>query len=152
MGFESSDGTRGARQPKGRLLRWGNRLVALVLRRTGGRAMGMDVLVLTTVGRRTGEQRRSPVSWFPGPDGGWLLVASATGAAAHPAWYPNLSAHPDRVAVEVAGRTTRVVASQLTGAERAEAWQAIVAAGPRFAAYQRKTDRELPVIRLIPAA
>ena len=79
-------GTRGARQPKGRLLQWANRLVARVLRHTGGRAMGMDVLVLITIGRRTGEERRSPVSWFPGLDGSWLIVASANGAAAAPAW------------------------------------------------------------------
>lgn len=152
MGFDTADGTHGARRPKGRLLQWGNRVVARVLRRTGGRVMGIDMLVLTTVGRRTGEERRSPLSSFPGPDGTWLIVASANGAAANPAWYHNLAAHPDRVRAEVGGRSTPVVATQLTGGERAQAWRDIVAAGPRFAQYQRRTDRELPVIRLTPVS
>ena len=51
--------------------------------------------------------------------------------------------------IEVEGRTVAVVAEQLHGAERAEAWEQIVAAAPRFGQYQQKTDRELPVLRLV---
>jgi hypothetical protein len=54
------------------------------------------------------------------------------------------------VQIEVNGRTIRVTAEQLHGAQHAEAWRQIAAAAPRFAHYQRKTDRELPVIRLLP--
>ena len=57
---------------------------------------------------------------------------------------------PDQVQIEVEGRKVAVTAEQLHGAERAEAWQQITAAAPRFAKYQQKTDRELPVIRLVP--
>ena len=64
--------------------------------------------------------------------------------------YHNIAAHPDQVQIEVDGRRIRVTAEQLHGAERAEAWRQIAAATPRFAQYQRKTDRELPIIRLIP--
>jgi len=78
-----------------------------------------------------------------------LIVASAAGAAGNPAWYYNIAAHPDKVQIEVEGRKVAVVAEQLHGAERAEAWELIVATAPRFGQYQQKTDRELPVIRLV---
>ncbi len=77
-------------------------------------------------------------------------MASAGGAARNPAWYYNIAAHPDKVKVEIDGRTVPVTAEQLHGAEREQAWQQIIAAAPRFAGYQRKTDREIPVIRLVP--
>jgi len=112
--------------------------------------MGMNALVLRTVGRKTGAERTTPVGWFPGPDGGWLIVASAGGSAGNPAWYYNIAAHPDKVQIEVDGRTVPVTAEQLHGTERAQAWQQITTAAPRFAKYQQKTDRELPVIRLLP--
>jgi deazaflavin-dependent oxidoreductase (nitroreductase family) len=56
-------------------------------RRKGYTFMGMDVLFLTTIGRRTGERRETPVAWFPDGDNAWLIVASAAGSARHPAWY-----------------------------------------------------------------
>jgi hypothetical protein len=56
------------------------------------------------------------------------------------------------VKIEVDGRTVAVTAEQLHGAERDQAWQQITTAAPRFGQYQRKTDRELPVIRLIPGS
>ena len=151
MSFDTPAGTRGARQPAGWALRRLNRLaVRRVRRKGGGRSMGFDVLILTTVGRKTGVERATPVGWFPAADGSRLIVASAAGAAGNPAWYHNLAAHPDDVQIEVEGRKVAVVAEQLHGAERVDAWQQIVAAAPRFAKYQQKTDRELPIIRLAP--
>jgi deazaflavin-dependent oxidoreductase (nitroreductase family) len=129
---------------------WLNRLNMKRIRKTG-RSLGFNALVLTTVGHRSGARRETPVGWFPGKDGSWLIVASANGAARNPAWYYNLAAHPDRVQIETAGRKVDVTAEELHGSERDEAWQQIIAAVPRFAAYQTKTDRELPVIRLVPA-
>jgi deazaflavin-dependent oxidoreductase (nitroreductase family) len=120
------------------------------LRRKGGRAMGVNALVLTTIGAKSGAKRTNPVGWFPGQNGSWLIVASANGAARNPAWYHNIAAHPDEVQVEVEGRTIAVTAEQLHGAERDKAWQQITAAAPRFAQYEQKTDRLLPVIRLVP--
>ncbi|MCF6476146.1 nitroreductase family deazaflavin-dependent oxidoreductase [Nonomuraea sp. MG754425] len=150
MSFDTPTGTRGARQPAGRLFRWFNTLAARRIRRKGGQMMGFNALVLTTVGARSGLERSTPVGWFPGDVGTLLIVASAAGAAGNPSWYHNLAAHPDRVRVEVDGRTLDVLAEQLHGAERADAWQRIVQAAPRFAQYQEKTDRLLPVIRLTP--
>lgn len=152
MAFDTPAGTRGARQPRaGLMLRWVNKVAARRISRTGKMmGLGFNALVLTTVGRKSGLRRTTPVGWFPGPDGSWLIVASAAGAARHPAWYLNLAANPGQVEIEVKGRTIPVTAEQLHGAERAEAWREITAAAPRFADYQRKTDRELPVIRLSP--
>ena len=75
---------------------------------------------------------------------GLVVFAAAVTAAV---FFAN---HPGQVEIEVKGRTIPVTAEQLHGAERAKAWQEITAAAPRFADYQRKTDRELPVIRLAP--
>lgn len=127
MTFDTQTGTRGGRQPS-----------------------GFAALVLTTVGRKTGAERSVPVGYFPGPGGSWLIVASAAGATGNPAWYYNLAAHPDQVQIEVDGRKIPVTAEQLHGADREQAWQQIITAAPRFTKYQVKTDRELPVIRLVP--
>jgi deazaflavin-dependent oxidoreductase (nitroreductase family) len=120
-------------------------------RLTGDRFMGMDLLYLTTVGAKSGQKRQSPVSRFPDGDDAWLVVASNNGSARHPAWYHNLKAHPDQVWIEVAGSSTPVTVEELTGPRREDAWRRIVAAQPRFAGYQEKTDRVLPVVRLAAA-
>lgn len=109
---------------------------------------GTNGLILTTVGRKSGTPRSTPVNWFPGPEGSWLIVASAAGAPKNPAWYHNIAAHPDRVQIELAGRTVSVRAEQLHGDERDRAWRAIAQSSSRFAKYAQQTDRELPVIRL----
>jgi deazaflavin-dependent oxidoreductase (nitroreductase family) len=149
MSFHTRNGTRGARQPGGKLMLWLNNLMMKRIRK-GRRVMGFNALVLTTVGRKSGTTRQTPVGWFPGSDGSFLIVASAAGAARNPAWYYNLAAHPDKVEIEVDGREIAVIAEELHGTERNQAWRQITAAAPRFAQYQRKTDRELPVIRLTP--
>ncbi|MEV0951357.1 nitroreductase/quinone reductase family protein [Promicromonospora sp. NPDC050249] len=149
MSFTHPTGTRGAKQP-GRSFRWMNRLIMGRARRTEGKTMGMNLLVLTTVGRKSGQERQTPLAWFPGPDGSWLVVASANGAPANPAWYLNLAAHPDQVTVEQAGRKVAVTAEELQGAEREQAWQQIKAAADNFRKYEQTTDRKLPVIKLTP--
>jgi deazaflavin-dependent oxidoreductase (nitroreductase family) len=150
MSFDTPAGTRGARQPAGWAFRWGNKLMARRIRRKGGKVMGFNALVLTTIGRKSGRERANPVGWFPGKDGSWLIVASANGAIGNPAWYYNIAAHPDKVQIELDDRKIPVTAEQLHGAERDQAWQQITATAPRFAQYEQKTDRELPVIRLVP--
>ena len=89
-----------------------------------------------------------PVGWFPDGNGNWLIVASANGATDNPAWYYNLAAGPDKARIEVDGAEIPVTAQQLHGAERAAAWTSITTAAPRFAQYEAKTDREIPVILL----
>ena len=150
MSFDTTAGTRGGRQPAGFAARLGNKVMAGRVRKGRAKFLGFNALVLITVGAKTGAERAVPVGWFPGPDGSWLVVASAAGATGNPAWYYNLAAHPDRVQVEVEGRKVPVTAGQLHGPEREAAWQQIVTAAPRFAKYQQKTDRDLPIIRLTP--
>jgi deazaflavin-dependent oxidoreductase (nitroreductase family) len=148
MSFDTPGGTRGARQPRaGLMMRWVNQMAAGRIRRSG-KMMGFNALILTTIGAKTGAARTNPVGWFPWTDGSRLIVASAAGAPGNPAWYYNIAAHPDKVRIEVDGQTIGVTADQLHGQEREEAWKQITASAPRFAGYQQKTDRQLPVIRL----
>ena len=150
MSFDTPAGTRGGRQPRaGLILRLINNNAASRFRRTG-KMLGINGLILTTIGARSGAERTSPVGWWPGPEGSWLVVAAANGAARNPAWYHNIAAHPGNVQIEVEGRRIGVTAKQLHGAERAEAWRQIAVATHRFAQYQDKTDRQLPVVRLVP--
>ncbi|MFF0270167.1 nitroreductase family deazaflavin-dependent oxidoreductase [Kribbella sp. NPDC004536] len=150
MSFDTQAGTHGAWQPRGRALQWMNGVIKLMIRRSGrGKVGGVDMLVLRTIGRKSGVERQTPLSWIPAADGSRLIIASAWGGSGNPDWYYNLAAHPDQVRIDVNGETVGVRAEQLHGADRADAWQQIVAAAPRFAGYQEKTDRELPLIRLV---
>jgi deazaflavin-dependent oxidoreductase (nitroreductase family) len=152
--FDARPGTRGARQPSGRTVRWVNGFVARRLRNGGKKMPGFDfdILLLTTTGRKSGQERTTPLGWASDGDGGWLIAASANGAAGLPAWYHNLAAAPAQARIEVNGAVIPVSAEQLHGTERAAAWQVLTAAIPRFARYPEKTDREIPVIRLTPRA
>lgn len=151
MSFTHPTGTRGVK-PRGRLYSWMNRLVIRRARNATTTTMGMRLLVLTSVGRKSGQPRSTPLAWFPGPDGSWLVVASAGGSVTNPAWYLNVAAHPDQVTVEVAGRKVDVTAQELHGAEREQAWRRITAEAANFRKYEVTTDREMPVIRLTPKA
>ena len=153
MAFEKTkSGTRGSRMGSffvaGPVARWMNGQMVRRHRRKGGQSQGMDVLVLGTLGAKTGQRRETLLGSFPDGDGAWLVVASAAGAAKNPAWYHNLAAHPDQVDVEIDGKKVKVTAAPLTGADRDAAWQRIVAAQPRYGGYETKTDREIPIIRL----
>ena len=111
--------------------------------------MGMELLVLQTVGRRSGHPRQTPVAWFPDGERRWLVVASG-GSDHHPDWYLNLRAHPEAASVMLPhGDVVRVTPHQLEGAEREQAWKTIVAAQPRFARYQGKSSRPYPVVELV---
>src|SRR5687767_128135 len=81
----------------------------------------------------------------------WLVVASAGGAARHPAWYVNLAKNPDKVLVEIGtqqGRVRRARPESLKGEERERAWQEVVRLSPSYAKYQEQTDRAIPIVRL----
>lgn len=150
--FDARPGTRGAWQPSSRLLLGINGFVARRLRKGGKNPPGFDfdLLLLTTTGRKSGLERTTPLGWVSDGNGGWLIAASANGAAGIPAWYHNLAAAPDKARIEIKGTTTPVSAEQLHGTEREAAWQTLTAAIPRFGRYAEKTDREIPVIRLTP--
>jgi deazaflavin-dependent oxidoreductase (nitroreductase family) len=116
-----------------------------------GGFMGMEVLLLHTVGRRSGQPRETPVAWFADETDDVRLIVASGGGSQHPDWHANLMAHPDQAAIELPGRDAVPVTPQrLDGEDRARAWERIVAAQPRYAKYQSKSEREYPVIRLTP--
>ena len=141
-------GSRGTRTPPGFLGRIMTPLMVVIHRRSGDRFQGMDLLYLSTVGARSGQRRTTPVARFDDGDGRWVIVASAGGAASHPAWYHNIAAHPDEVWAEVSGQRHRVEVEQLDGEAREDAWARVTRKSPRFGGYLDKTDRTLPVLRL----
>lgn len=150
MSFEKPTGTRGARMPAAMapVIKWVNGLITNRIGKTGKAFGTMPALVLTTVGRKSGAQRRTPLAYIPDGDGAWLIIAAYAGSATNPAWYYNLAARPESVTVELEGVSRQVTAAELHGSERERAWQKITSADKRFAKYQDMTDRQLPVIRL----
>ncbi|WP_083883850.1 nitroreductase/quinone reductase family protein [Nocardia higoensis] len=153
MSFDTANGTRGARQPDtGLFMRTLNKIATSRIKKNGKFFGGMDALLLTTVGRKTGVERTSPLGYLKKPDGTYLVVASAAGAPKNPAWYYNLAAAPDKARIQIADRIIEVTAEQLQGEERESTWREIVALAPKMGEYQSKTDRQLPVIRLTPRA
>lgn len=114
-----------------------------------GKAMGMPVLKLTTVGRKSG-QRRSTMLTSPLIEGDdVILVASYGGDDRHPAWYSNLVANPD-VDIVMNGSNTAMRARVAEGDERTRLWEALAAKHTNYAGYQRKTSRQIPVVVLEP--
>jgi deazaflavin-dependent oxidoreductase (nitroreductase family) len=119
--------------------------------RVGGPFEGAPMIILHTLGARSGQQRETPLRYFPRDDGTLLVIASAAGAPKHPAWYHNLRAHP-WFDVEVGTETFPVEAREVTGDERDTLWGEVVAEAPGFGEYQEKTGRTIPVVRLTRAA
>lgn len=128
------------------------RLYRLSGGRIGHRMGGVECLLLTTTGRRTGARRTAPLLYVaePATPGVVYLVASQGGAPVHPAWYHNLSAHPD-VEVQIGPDVRRMKADTLDDGERARVWPMMTAAWPDYDAYQASTTRRIPVVRLTPA-
>jgi F420H(2)-dependent quinone reductase len=106
------------------------------------------MLLLDHVGAKSGTKRTSPLAYLADGDD-VVIVASKGGYAKHPAWFHNLRANPDTT-VQVGGSKRAVHAHVATSEERAELWPRIVALYDGFAAYQRKTDREIPLVILSP--
>jgi deazaflavin-dependent oxidoreductase (nitroreductase family) len=107
---------------------------------------GMPVVVLTTVGAKTGKLRKTPVMRVE-HDGEYAVVASLGGAEKHPVWYYNLVAQP-HVELQDGPEKHDYRAREVTGAEKALWWERSVAAYPDYADYQTKTSRQIPVFVL----
>jgi deazaflavin-dependent oxidoreductase (nitroreductase family) len=118
--------------------------------RVAGSALGMPVLVLTTTGRTSGKPRQTMLTSPLVVDDTVVLVASNGGDDREPSWCRNIRAHPE-VDVTMSGRTRSMRAHVADPAERAELWPQITSAHANYAGYQRKTDREIPVVILEPA-
>jgi deazaflavin-dependent oxidoreductase (nitroreductase family) len=112
----------------------------------GGNFTGAPVLLLHTVGARSGQPRVNPMMYLADGDR-YLVFASKAGADSNPDWYWNLRANPD-VTIEVGDETVAVHATELTGEERDQKYGVQSERYPGFAEYQQKTSRKIPVIAL----
>jgi deazaflavin-dependent oxidoreductase (nitroreductase family) len=121
-------------------------------RETGGEEghdwRGTQTLLLTTTGRKSGQKRTTPLIYQPYGDN-YLVVASKGGAPVPPAWYLNLQEHP-RVEVQVRDDEFPARARTATPEEKPDMWRTMTATWPDYDAYQRKTDRDIPVVVLEP--
>jgi deazaflavin-dependent oxidoreductase (nitroreductase family) len=124
----------------------------VLLRISGGRfgvgtALGLRTLLLTTIGRSSGEPRQVPLLYVE-RSGGYVVIASNWGGEKHPAWSANLIARPDATA-SVGGRTVPVHGRLLDGAERAAMWDAVAAYWPAYDRYAvRAAHRDIRVFLL----
>jgi deazaflavin-dependent oxidoreductase (nitroreductase family) len=109
---------------------------------------GYPVVVLTTVGARSGKLRKAPLMRVE-HDGRYAAVASLGGSPTNPVWYANVVANP-LVELQDGPRKMEMRAREVSGPEKAEWWERAVTAYPDYAAYQEKTDRQIPVFVLEP--
>jgi deazaflavin-dependent oxidoreductase (nitroreductase family) len=116
--------------------------------KVGGQFEGATLLLLHTVGAKSGQPRVNPVAYQDLGDG-VAVFASKAGAPSNPDWYHNLLANP-RVTAEIGTETLPFVARVAEGAERDRIWEAQKRANPGFADYERKTTRQIPVVILEP--
>jgi deazaflavin-dependent oxidoreductase (nitroreductase family) len=121
-----------------------------VYRETGGERgyhwRGTTILLLTTKGRKSGEQRTTPLIHRTDGDR-WVVIASKGGAPDHPAWFKNLAESPDDVEIQVKDERIPVRAVVVEDdAERERLWKLMTEDWPDYDEYQKKTDRKIPVV------
>jgi deazaflavin-dependent oxidoreductase (nitroreductase family) len=113
--------------------------------RIGNRGFGMPVLILTTTGRKSGKQRTTMLT-SPVQDGDQLvLVASYGGDDRHPTWFLNLRDNP-QVEITMDGRARRMRARVATPEEKEKLWPRVVAAYRGYGQYQKRTERDIPLV------
>ena len=114
----------------------------------GGTVLGLQVLLLTTRGRKTGREHTTPLTYLD-DDGSYVIIASNGGNADHPGWYKNLRKHPD-AEVQVRAETKRVRAEDVEGEERERLYGRAVERFRGYEQYQKEARRTIPVVRLVP--
>jgi F420H(2)-dependent quinone reductase len=115
----------------------------------GTELKGRPVILLTTVGAKTGKLRKTPLMRVES-NGEYAVVASLGGAPKHPVWYHNIKKNP-RVELQDGPSTRDYDAREVFGDEKAQWWERAVEVWPEYAEYQERTDREIPVFVLTPA-
>jgi F420H(2)-dependent quinone reductase len=114
----------------------------------GTELKGKAVILLTTVGAKTGKVRKTPLMRVE-HNGEYAVVASLGGAPKNPVWFYNIKAHP-QVELQDGTANGEYEAREIFGDEKAAWWQRAVEAWPDYAEYQQKTDRQIPVFVLTP--
>lgn len=115
-----------------------------------GRMAGLDILLLTTTGRKSGKPRTTPLGYFD-QDGDYVIIASNGGADTHPQWFLNLKSNPD-VSIEIKDKKISAKARVAEGAARKDLWTKLVGLSPQYGKYATSTKREIPVVLLHPIA
>jgi deazaflavin-dependent oxidoreductase (nitroreductase family) len=116
---------------------------------TSGPLAGHPLLIMTATGAKSGQPRRSILTWSRDGDA-YVVAGTAGGAPTTPSWVANVRSNPG-VTIEVGNRTVEATATIAEGADRDRLWAQHVAALPHFADYPRQTGRVIPMIRLTPA-
>ena len=129
-----------------------NQTIISEFRANGGHVetagFGDSLVLLHTVGAKSGEPRVHPLMAIA-TDDGWMVVASAAGSPRHPAWFHNLVANPSAQVELGTGEFVDVVATELSGADYDAAWAAFTARSPGFESYKaRAAGRTIPVLKL----
>jgi deazaflavin-dependent oxidoreductase (nitroreductase family) len=138
----------------GTLIKWMSKAQTFIFKKTNGKLgnkflKGAEVGILTTIGRKSGEPRDSPLLFLP--EGNRIvLVASQGGRATNPMWYLNLVANPS-VTFQTRAGSVELTAREATAAERDEYWPKLDAMYADFVNYRSYTDREIPIIICDPA-
>lgn len=108
---------------------------------------GTKILLLTTTGRKSGEERTTPLIYAPYGDHAYTIIASKGGTDEAPAWYLNLDAEPE-VEVQVLAERFKARARTAGAEEKPEIWKTMVSEWPDYDSYQEKTEREIPAVIL----
>lgn len=114
----------------------------------GSEMRGFKVLILNTIGRKSGKVHSNPVGYFE-QNNGYLVVASNAGLSTHPAWFHNLKVNPN-FTIQVKDKVMPVHARIISSNERAAFWKKVIETAPAFADYEKQTAREIPLILLQP--
>lgn len=114
----------------------------------GSEMRGFKVLILNTIGRKSGKVHSNPVGYFEQNDG-YLVVASNAGLPTHPAWFHNLKVNPN-FTIQVKDKVMPVHARIISSNERAAFWKKVIQTAPAFADYEKQTTREISLVLLQP--
>ncbi len=114
----------------------------------GGRIQGLNVLFLTTTGRKTGKQRITPLGYFE-HNGSYVIIGSNAGADAHLAWFHNLKRHP-HTTIQINNKQIEVNAEIAGPDERTQLWTRLIEISPSYAYYAKRTSRKIPLVILRP--
>jgi len=139
---------------KDRLIKWFTALNTFWIRasrgRLGGKLGSQTILLLHTLGRRTGKKYITPIAYFS-LDGFYFVIASNWGKDVNPAWYHNLQPNP-RTVIEVNGKTIPVDAREVHGDEYDRLWKFATERHPPYLDYEKMADRHIPIVIFIPVA
>ena len=113
-----------------------------------GRMAGLNLLLLTTTGRKTGKQHTTELGYFE-QDGDYVIIASNAGSDRHPQWFRNLKKNPN-VTIQIKDKQIHAIAKETEPSLRQQLWDKLIQLSPRYASYATSTSRVIPMVLLQP--